>query len=358
MGHPQTPNARPRAADIEPGPAPAALVEFGRIQTGFFREPPRRVDMLAAARPRIPGGRLGRRLRLKEWVGFGICHPELYGGMLIQHAGYAASGTVYLYDRIARQLHEWTLVSAPWKLQMPEHLWQGETRIGRPGRQMHFEHRLDDGAHRIRIELGASRRLPALKVELDLAQDHPRVEPLVVSLPIGSAHHTYTHKAPLATSGRIRIGDRQFDFDPGRDIANLDEQKTFYPYRSQWMWGSFAVRTDEGRVVMLNLVNQMTPLDHPGEDAMWVDGRLQFLERPQFEPEADGRSWQVRDPEGRIRLRFEAKGAKRERMNLGLAAIDYVQHFGPWSGELLDADGHVHRIAGAWGAFEQMRARF
>ncbi len=337
---------------------PATLVEDGRIHEGFFRLPVRNVDMLAAARPAMPFGRLGRRLRLKEWVGFGLCHPDLYGGILVQHAGFAASGAVYLYDRRRRRHFEWSVFDLPTRAHMPESLWQDETRCGRSSRRIHFEHDLDHGRHHIDVAVKAGRGMPELRVDLELRQDLRRTEPLVISLPIGPEHHTYTHKSPLETSGTIRIGEDVYTFDPARDLCNLDEQKTFYPYRSHWRWGSFAVHTAAGRAVMLNVVNQMTPPDQPGEDAMWVDGKLHWLSRPTIEPTAEDGVWRVADAEGRLELSFRSEGAKSERLNLGLAAIDYAQYYGEWSGMLVDGQGETHRIEAAFGALEQMQARF
>lgn len=338
--------------------APLALVEGGRIAEGFFRLPVRRVDMLSATKPAVPLGRLGRRLRLKEWVGFGICHPDLYGGILVQHAGFAASGAVYLYDRRHKRHYEWSVFDLPTRAHMPESLWHDETRCGRGDRRMRFEHDLDHGRHRIDVAIKAGRGMPAVRVDLELRQDLGLVEPLVISLPIGREHHTYTHKSPLETAGTIRIGADVFTFDPTRDLCNLDEQKTYYPYRSAWWWGSFAVRTAAGRAVMLNVVNQMTSPDHPGEDAMWVDGKLQWLPRPTIEPAGEDGVWRIADAAGRMQLTFRSAGAKTENMNLGLAAIDYAQHYGEWSGTLVDDQGETHRIDAAFGALERMQARF
>lgn len=186
---------------VEVREPPAALVEDGRIHEGFFRRPARRVDMLSAARPRVPGGRLGRRLRLKEWVGFGMSHPDLYGGILVQHAGYAASGAVYVYDRVARRHYEWAIVDLPTRVHLPESLWHDRTVCGRGRRRIWFEHDLDHGRHRLDVEIDGERGMPLLRVDLRLRQDLERVDPLVVSLPIAPEHHTYTH---TSTSLRSR----------------------------------------------------------------------------------------------------------------------------------------------------------
>jgi hypothetical protein len=223
---------------------------------------------------------------------------------------------------------------------------------------MQFSHNLTGGRHDIHIRIAKSRNAPALSVALVLHQDWPRVEPLVVSLPIAPDHHTYTHKAPLRLSGTIRIGDEEFSFDPGRDLGNLDEQKTFYPYRSKWTWGTFVVNTAEGRQVMLNFVNQMTPEGEQGEDALWVDGKLTLIPQPVITPLQMPGHFRIATADGGVDVTFSAEGAKKEKRNFGVAALDYQQMYGVYSGRVLDASGHAHVIQDAFGAFEEMTARF
>ncbi len=339
-------------------PTPDALVENGVIHTGFFRQPFRRVNLLDAP---LLGGTLGRPLRwlrLKEWVGFAFDHPRLYGAMIIQDAKYAASGTVYLYDRQTQRKYEWLVIGVPGLVKLPESLWQGESHCAMGSNVMHFAHRLTEGHHDVHVRIAASGAMPALTVDLRLHQDLTTVEPLVVSLPIAPDHHTYTHKSPLRLGGEIRVGDDTFAFDASRDVGNLDEQKTFYPYRSHWHWGTFAARTRAGREVVLNVVDQMTPKGQPGEDALWVDGKLELMPPPTFVAEDGQGTYVLASPDGRIRLRFVADGAKEEVRNWGVAAIDYAQYFGRYTGTVTDAGGTTHELDGAYGVIERMKARF
>ena len=139
-------------------------------------------------------------------------------------------------------------------------------------------------------------------------------------------------------------------FDPARDLGNLDEQKTFYPYRSSWKWGCFITRTDQGHEVMLNFVDQMTPKGEPGEDALWVDGKLSLLDQPEIIPLGEDGACCIEDEQGRMKLRFSPEGSKKEKRNFFLVAMDYEQFFGNYEGELIDAEGRVHRIRHAFGA--------
>ncbi len=337
---------------------PQSLVENGRIHAGFFREPFRSVNLLDAD---TFGGALGRPLRwlrLKEWVGFAFDHPRFYGAMIIQDAKYAASGTVYLFDRMTGRKWEWLVVGLPGQVRLPETLWQGESRCALGADGLHFAHDLARGRHTVRVRMRARGEIPELQADFVLLQDIRTVAPLVVSLPIGPQHHTYTHKSPLRLQGSLRLGDTVVEFDPQRDFGNLDEQKTWYPYRSRWQWGTFVGLSRAGQCVALNVVDQMTPKDRPGEDALWVEGRLMLMQRPEFTQEGVFGDYRLADRAGRIRLRFTAEGAKTEQRNWGVAALDYAQHFGRYSGDVTDDAGAVHAIDGVPGVVERMAARF
>ena len=351
------PNPNPQIShDVQA--TPPALVEQGRVHTGFFKTPFRKVNLLDAAHL---GGKLGRPLRwlrLKEWVGFGFDHPRLYGAMIIQDAKYAASGTVYLYDRLTRRTYEWLVVGVPGLVRLPESLWQGESHCAFAGNSLHFQHDLAHGRHAVAVHVRAGAGMPALRAELVLHQDLAHVDPLVVSLPIAPHHHTYTHKSPLRLEGEIHIGDEAFQYQPQRDLGSLDEQKTWYPYRSHWHWASFIGVSQGGHEVMLNAADQMTPKDQPGEDALWLDGRLMLLDPLVFSPCAEPGHFTLTDAAGRVYLQFAAEGAKSEQRNWGVAALDYAQHFGRFTGHVVDDVGQMHRIDGIYGVIEVMRARF
>lgn len=335
-----------------------ALVENGDIHCGFFKTPFRRVNLLDARNPGGPLGRPFRRFRLKEWVGFGINHPRVYGSVLIQNARYAASGTFYVYDKERKHMCDRTMIANPFRVHLPETLWGGSTRCLCRDGWITFEHDLENGRHRVKADIQKTANAPAIYADLVFHQDLKAVEPLVVSLPIPPKHHTYTHKSPLRIEGVVRIDAVECQFDPARDRGNLDEQKTFYPYRSQWLWGCFSGFSTQGREVMVNFVNQMTAKGAPDEDAMWVDGRIMLLGPVVFIREADARTFRIEDMAGRVRLRFREQGAKTERRHYGIIAMDYAQHFGPYDGVVVDDQGTEHIIRDQFGALEEMKARF
>ncbi len=344
-------------------PTPPRLVENGRPHSGFFQTPFRVANILDTIRPgrKLPGalGRWFRLLRLKSWIGFGLGHPELYGAILIQNAHYLAGCGAYFFDPATGVKHDWSIVVPPWKVAMPETLWNARVQCADRRSRVIFEHHLEEGWHRVVASFPTKRETPALEIDLTLHQPLDAFDPLVFSMPIPPAHHTYTHKSPVRLEGTVRVGHREYTYDPGRDLGNLDEQQTYYPYRTRWRWASFATRLSGGRELMINLVNQMTPPDEPGEDALWVDGRIRLLRPARIEPEDEPGNYRIYSPDGAISLKFTAEGARHEHPQLVLAAMDYYQYFGRFSGHVTDPeDGQTFAIQDVYGPLEDMRARF
>lgn len=338
-------------------PTPAQIANAGKIEKGVFRQPFRTVNLLDTNLVSAAAGRGFRNFRLKEWVGFGITHEDMFGGILIQNAKYVGSGVVYLYDRKERQMHEWKIVVPASSVQIPEALWNGSTSCSFRSSRMQFEHKLESKYHHINAQFPATRKKPKLEIDITAHQNIEKDEPLVVSFPIARHHHTYTHKSPLSLEGSIKFGERTIRFDPKTHFGNLDEQKTFYPYRSSWKWGTFVYKTAENTILMLNFVNQMTPPGEQGEDALWVDGRLEMLEQPLIK-QLDPDHWRVETADKSIALDFTRDGEKKEVLNLGLVMMNYAQMFGNYNGTVRDASGQTHTIVNAYGALEKMKARF
>ncbi|HOV60457.1 MAG TPA: DUF2804 domain-containing protein [Candidatus Hydrogenedentes bacterium] len=344
-------------------PTPPRLVENGQPHCGFFKTPFRIANILDTARPGtlFPGtlGRWFRLLRLKSWIGFGLGHPEIYGAILIQNAHYLAGCGAYFYNLSSRSKYDWSILAPPWKVAMPETLWNGRLECADRKSRVIFEHRLDEGWHRVTASFLARGETPSLEMDLILHQPLNEIDPLVFSMPIPPAHHTYTHKSPIRLEGIVRVGNTEYTYDPKRDLGNLDEQQTYYPYLTRWRWASFSSRLASGQELMINLVNQMTPPDEPGEDALWVDGRIRLLRPARIEPGDRPGNYRIQSPDGTISLGFTAEGARHERHQLLWAAMDYYQYFGRFSGHVTDPEnGQVYTITDVYGPLEDMRARF
>lgn len=299
-----------------------------------------------------------RRLRTKEWLGFGITHRDIHIACLVQDAGYLASTTTYLHDRRSADLIQATRARPPGFVRMPLSLWAGRCAWETPGYRLAFDLSLQGGRHRVSLDLGPSRGTPAVHADLVLCADQGTA-PLVVRSTLASGGILYTHKAIYPVEGTLRIGAETFEYDPSRDFAILDEQKTHFGYRTRWQWGTLAARTTEGQWWGANLADHDIEAGAAHESCLWLGSRIEPLGPIAFDsdPRDPMRPWRVSDASGRVRLAFHPQGCKAERLELGVVAVDYFQLCGRFVGVIEDSRGEVWSVD-AWGVCERMRGRF
>lgn len=339
---------------------PKAVVEGGRVNLGRFALPFRMMNILDPCELNAKS-RFKRWLRLKEWVGFGLDHPHWYGAMLIQDAKYLASAAIYLFSRKSQKLYQYISVRFDRQVKIASTLWNDHSCFRASGFFMHFDHRLDQGYHRITIDIAEDKKNPRLKADLTFYQDLHLIQPLVVCLPLKTGSFAYTHKSPLFISGHIRLGEEEMVYEKKRDLTNLDEHKAFYPYRTKWLWATFAGYDEHRRLLALNISDQMfKDQDIWNENAVWVEGRLFYLGRAEFSlKESDPHQpWQIRETNGNADLTFTPEGGFFQKRNLLLLKMDYFQMFGRFNGWIKDEMGRQYPIKDLYGVAERMDARF
>lgn len=331
------------------------LVTQGRRATGLFDVRPTRVNPLDAfAVPR----RVVQRLRLKEWIGWTFMHPELSASMILQDANYLASSEIYVRDALSGRLTQHSATARGGSLELPEAFYGSSPRIERSGYRIAYDLGPLGGTHRIHVDVAATRtgELPVMaELELDGAGASA---PLSVSQPLLPRGQMYTHKLVFPVSGTMTVGEHTYEFRADRDLVILDEHKTFLPYRTHWLWGTFAVRHDDG-IVGANFCERPDAPGTPGESCLWLPDGLGEptcvgLDQVAFVPESDEplACWHGFSQDGLLDVTFTPDGRKDVKHQLVLAAIDYWQLYGTWSGTI--GGRRVERVRGV---MEKMDAR-
>lgn len=328
------------------------LVEDGRRRHGRFAARPPVVDPLDEF---VGVGRALRRWRLKEWVGFLLVHPDWAFSFIMQDAKYLASSELFAYDRRADALHKHEAIRPPGALRLPADLLDGRCRFHHKGYDLEYAFGGDGGRHRLRVAMAATGGSPAVEGELEL-DGSAASAPLSVSsrLPGGSL---YTYKAVFAVEGVLRVGDDEVAFDGGRDLAIVDEHRSLLPYRTDWTWGTFALRTDDG-LVGANFATRPLPTGEEEESGLWVPGACERLADVSFEPTSDDplAPWHIASADGRLDVTFEPSRRNAVRHQLGVFAMDYVNLYGAYTGVVRGAD-RSYDVAGVHGVCERMHAR-
>lgn len=328
-----------------------ALVTGGVRQYGLWRVRPAEVNPLdeySGVR------RAARSTRLKEWVGFLVTHPDLWMSMIVQDAKVLTSSEVILFDPSASTLHHRNAVAPGRAARLPREFFGHRSGLTRQSFDVGYVFG-NEGRHRIEIDVAASSSGPAIRAELELG-DLDDFRPLAVSGElIGGSMFTY--KTAYRVGGTVEVGGRRFDFDPTRDVAILDEHRSWFPYRTEWTWGTFAARSD-GDVVGANLARHRAPAGAVGESCLWAPGQLVTLPSAELirEGDEDLAPWRMTAPDGAVDLRFEPVHRHPVRHRLGVFEVDYSMWYGRYSGSITVADRR-YEVDRAHGVCEHMRGR-
>lgn len=331
----------------------SALVTEGVRATGRLPGRPTRVNPLD--RYAGPARRL-KALRLKQWVGFTLLSPELASSMILQDAGYLASSEIYVRSLRTGALTEHARTVRAGSLRLAERLYGSRPELSVPGYRVAYEWGAEGADHRVTVAVDGTPDEGPVEMSLVLHGGSASA-PLSVSSPLPGGD-MYTHKVAFPVSGVVTSGEERFTLDPGCDLALLDEHRTFLPYRTSWTWGTFAQVLPDG-TVGANLASRRTVAGSEEESGLWLPGRVEPLSDITFDRSSDGdlATWTMTSADGRLDVTFTPEGHKSVRHQLVLAAIDYHQWFGTYSGVLRGADGDAYEISGARGVCETMRAR-
>lgn len=343
---------------------PIRAVEDGRVvEWGLFDRPFRDnnlVDAQIYPDLKVPG--FVRELRLKRWQHYAIIHPDIFMGFVIVDTHYMGSSFCYVVDRKSGEYIEHHCEKLGKTARVSRELWKDRCSFHPRGYDIEFQNRLDHGHHLIDIDIRKKGGMPGIRAKLEIIESLDQVEPLIVVLPISENRPLHTHKAACPIKGSISFGDRTIELDPGRDLAIIDVQKTFYPYNTFWKWATFAGYNEEGKLIAFNIVSNMIKDDETyNENVLWVDGKISPLAAARFElDESDFlKPWHITTTaEGECEVNFTPEGKRADKINMGLIMSDYHQPYGLFSGSIRDKEGTLHTFENLFGVTEYHKARF
>lgn len=340
---------------------PARMVEKdGSINFGTFRVPFHDANILDAPLYATGAPRFWKNFRLKEWQHFGIVTPAHYIGMVIFDAKFTGISFFYIYDRQENTRIEYSLQASGKSVRVAREVYHDRCLFEAGGYRLSFENNLNEGFHRITVDIAAKQEKPAVRGEIIVHEDLIRFEPLVQVSPVTRCRPFYTHKTAVPASGRIMVGTREMVLEEKDCIALLDEQKTFYPYVSFWKWATAAGYTDDGRFVAFNLCRNMIEDDaDANENCFWLDGKISCLKEARFAFDDPLLPWKVKTADGRADLTFRPAGERAESISIArVIRSDFRQPFGLYNGVLTGERGELYQVKDFFGLAEHHVTRY
>jgi hypothetical protein len=341
---------------------PDSIVENGEIRFGVYKSPFDNMNLGEASLPGLPRNPALRRMRLKEWIGWGIHHPEWFFTVFFQDAKLLSSCLFTAHDLKTGKTYKYQRARPGGGIAISKNLIDGQSSFYGGGLCYEMHNHFAAGEHKIVFESNASRSKPYIKAEINLSEKPGEVQPLIASLPLRGGHSIFTHKAACPASGSVRIGDVAATLDPARDIGILDEHRSYLPYRTYWRWGTFAGRDSRGRIVAANLGNNAATEDQEqwNENCVWVGANISLIGAVDLEVDRNDmlKTWKICERNGRADLEFHPAGIKSEIVNLLAMRMWYKQAFGVFRGSVVDDSGEKHSVADYFGVAEIMDAHF
>jgi hypothetical protein len=333
----------------------------GSIHYGTFRSPFRHANILDAPLYSFPVPIFWKRFRLKEWQHFGIVTPTHYFGFVIFDAKFMGVSFFYVYDRLNNTRFEYTCQLIGGKARVAASMYKGGCKFSADGYHLHFENRLDEGFHRIFIDIEGSKGRPSVQGDIVVHEDLNRLDPLVQVSPVSRNRPFYTHKAALPTSGSMIIDKTEIVLEQTSAIALIDEQKTYYPYFSFWKWATAAGYSDDGKLLAFNLCRNMIADDEDfNENCVWLDGKIYCLKGARFEFGDIMKPWKMKTTDGKLDLSFAPLGKRAKKISAagGLILSDFHQPFGLYNGTFTDDQGIRYPIKNFFGLAEHHITRY
>ena len=166
-----------------------------------------------------------QRFRLKSWQYMTAVSDELFIAFVVGTAGFASNGFVYAAELPSGKVHKRFAIT-PFMVgtKLASSSAAGAHRFETRGLTVGIEN-LDAGRRfAARIE---ARTEDGKTIDGQLAfASSPADEHLSLCVPLPGGRWNYTHKfAAFGVSGHVDIGERRFEFTPGRSFGTMDRRR-------------------------------------------------------------------------------------------------------------------------------------
>lgn len=300
----------------------------------------------------------GHAMRKKRWNYWAVTSDRYLLSATIADIDYLGLGSVYFVDFERKSMTDRTVVRPLARLSMPETV-NGPLRF----RDRRLKLKLDDDGSTVQMRAKApSFGGEPMTMRVDVSRPAGD-ETLNVVIPWSRERFQFTSKQnTLPASGVVRIGELEYEFEPGKSFAVLDYGRGVWKYETFWNWGAGSGTTDDGRTLGLNLGGKWTDGTGMNENGFCLEGRLHKVHEDLDWAYDEGdfmKPWMVRSVgSDRVDLLLEPFFERVTKTNLLAVKSEVHQVFGRFSGTLRTDEGEIVRIGDLIGWVEQQDARW
>jgi hypothetical protein len=199
-----------------------------------------------------------------------------------------------------------------------------------------------------------------LWIDAELDEADPYTKPLRICTRAGAAGWVFARKtAGQRVRGVLQSKTGRVRLEAAGVLGHRDWSAGYMRRHTHWLWGCLAGRTEAGQVVGLNISCGVNETSFT-ENCFWIEGKQEKIDLVHFEFDRGDlmRPWRMVSADGRCELEFHPEARHRERVRLGILALNFHQLIGRYRGRLMDSAGRELRIRDQLGYAEWQYAKW
>ncbi|MBF0237724.1 MAG: DUF2804 domain-containing protein [SAR324 cluster bacterium] len=307
----------------------------GTIRFGIYDKPISRINYLDYDF-RTP---MGRKISLAEkWAGFnqfqyfGIISDDLLFGCAISNIRFIGVAFMYLYQPSTQRLIEYSY-KQPLALgtRFSQSATHGTSRFSGKKVNVEMTSVLNPAEKHLKVQLGEE-----LQADVFFSEAEPPFHPMSICTRAGYNGWVYAQKvAGVAVQGKLSCALGEYDFAETEAYAHHDFSAGFMRRETFWNWACFSGALSDGTRLGLNVSCGVNETSYT-ENCLWVNGELIKVDLVRFDFDRNDihSLWNIHSNDGQVDLIFYPEGFHAEKVNAVLAASNFKQFFGRFSGEL------------------------
>lgn len=265
------------------------------------------------------GWKSTRRWQRKSWLFFGAYSADIFVGFAIVDAGFLGKAFCYVYRPKTGELLE-NGIDRPFAFEGNfeadlDSYWQlGHYEILTKKGQMHFNFK----GKKFQLSMQCTNNEHGLSF---LCPSTGANRPF---------HYTYKNLL-LPTNIQLKQkGETQFF---NNLYGSIDFSKGYPPKHTNWNWTSFLGNLEDGTPIGINVVDQF---NQNMENVVWLGTERILIGNVgyQYNKPLEKSLWKVRSLNGDLELSMQAKGSRKENINIKLLKSKFTQVFGRIEGKI------------------------
>ena len=295
----------------------------------------------------------GNWLRKKKWNYWCITNNECLFSVTISNIDYVGMAFVYFLDFKTQKFVEKTIVTPLGRgYSMPKTVQETVT-FKNSKIQLYFiggenSTQIVAKCHDFKGEL----------MEANFKVTYPEGhETLNVVVPLNKKSFQFTSKHEcLPVEGMLKVGEKEYSFNPKSTFACLDFGRGIWPYKVNWNWAN-ASGIVKDRRIGFNLGAKWTDGTGMTENCIIVDGKITKLSEDiifEYDSKDFMKPWSIKSSiTNRINLKFTPFYERTAKSNLVVLKSEVHQMIGHFSGSIKTDAGERIRINSFLGCSEE-----